>query len=297
MKILFKLAIILFLLVIIYQWTKPKEKMNQKKETEIIVEVKRSDGIHKLDINTYLIGVVGSEMSPTYEKEALKAQCVAARTFVCARNYQVDDSVNSQVYRDESQLKQQWGKHFNKYYQKLKEVVQETEDEILTYDGQPISALFHAQSCGKTANSQDYFQTAYPYLQSVESTSDIQEDDFIQTMSFDIETFMQALKLDEAPFYIATPIRYESGYVQSWEMNGQIFSGREVREALGLRSSAFEVQFDGNQFTFTTKGYGHGVGMSQRGANAMAKEGFNYQQILKHYYQGVEITKPLYKLQ
>ena len=97
------------------------------------------------------------------------------------------------------------------------------------------------------------------------------------------------------PYRVDVPIRYASGYVNTWQINAQVFSGREVREALGLRSSAFEVTFDGDAFTFITKGFGHGVGMSQRGANAMAKKGFDYQQILKHYYHGVDIIKKTYK--
>lgn len=293
MKVMMKLCLILFLMGwIIYMYVQPRSLNDHGSDNELPkVELQRNEQKEEIDINTYLIGVVGSEMSPTYEMEALKAQCVAARTFLIHRHYQVDDTTSSQVYRDKTQLQQAWGNQYEEYYQKIEKAVLATANEIITYDGKVITALYHAQSCGKTANAQEYYGTDYPYLRSVDSSSDMNEQDHIQTSSYDVASLMQALQLDEAPFQVKAPIRYDSGYVKSWEINDQIYSGREVREALSLRSSAFEVSFDGNLFVFTTKGYGHGVGMSQKGANAMAKEGYDYVQILKHYYQGVEITK------
>ena len=301
MKLLGKIGLILFIMAMIcYRYSQINflneiNEVKNVKTSPLKVEVQRKSGVETLDMNTYLIGVVASEMSPTYELEALKAQCVAARTFVTSRNYQVDDTTNTQVYRDNNQLKEAWGYSFKTYYQKVKEAVLATEDEILTYHGEVISALFYAQSCGKSANAKDYFGSDIPYLVSVDSASDKQEVDHVQEVCIDVATFMQKLQLDDVPYRVDVPIRYASGYVNTWQINAQVFSGREVREALGLRSSAFEVTFDGNAFTFITKGFGHGVGMSQRGANAMAKKGFDYQQILKHYYRGVDIIKKTYK--
>ena len=297
MKLLGKIGLIILIVTMIcYRYSQINyiEELNEVKNVKlspIKVEVQRESGVESLDMNTYLIGVVASEMSPTYELEALKAQCVAARTFVTSRNYKVDDTTNTQVYRDDNQLKKQWGSSFKTYYQKIKEAVLATEDEILTYQGEVISALFYSQSCGKSANAKDYFGSEIPYLVSVDSASDKQEEDNVQEVCIDVETLMQKLQLDDVPYRVDAPLRYESGYVNTWQINQQLYTGREIREALGLRSSAFEVAFDGTTFTFITKGFGHGVGMSQRGANAMAKQGDDYQKILKHYYQGVDIIK------
>lgn len=262
-------------------------------DSKMIVHMTRSSGEQlELDMNAYLIGVLGSEMSPTYELEALKAQCVAARTFAASRNYQVDDTTNTQVYRDEPQLREAWGSNYESYYAKLKQAVLETEDEIMWYDDKPISALFYAQSCGHSANAEEYFENPIPYLVSVPSTSDELEEDHEETYVFTMEDFMQALHIDDPITSISKPERYASGYVKSVIINDQSFSGREVREALQLRSSAFTIQYDQESVELVTKGYGHGVGMSQRGANAMAKAGNDYRSILNHYYTGVEIRKP-----
>lgn len=292
MKTMIKLSIVLICIGMIWMMYIHHQPMIEKHflPSSIEVEVLRKNGVEKIDLNTYLIGVLGSEMSPTYEMEALKAQCVAARTFVASRNFQVDDTTNTQVYRDASQLKEAWGSKYQKYYQRLEKAVMETQDEVLTYQGSYISALFYAQSCGKSANAIEYFGNEVPYLQSVDSSSDCDESDHIDEVYVDVETLMQKLNLDEPPLSIEVPIRYDSGYVKSWNINHQSFSGREIREAFSLRSSAFEVTFDGQQFTFITKGYGHGVGMSQRGANAMAKKGSSYREILHHYYTDVEMN-------
>lgn len=295
MKVIGKILLILMMMVMICILYFNQDNVKEVEESSIKVEVQRQNGLEVLDMNTYLIGVVASEMSPTYELEALKAQSVAARTFVTSRHYKVDDTTNTQVYRDINQLKKAWGTSFNDYYEKIKEAVLASEDEILTYNGEVISALFYAQSCGKSANAKDYYGSYIPYLVSVDSSSDTLEEDNVQKLSFDVETFMEKLGIDDVPYRVDVPLYYESGYVNTWQINEQIFSGREVREALALRSSAFDVSFDGTNFTFKTKGYGHGVGMSQRGANAMAKAGKNYKDILTHYYQGVEITKQTYK--
>ncbi len=257
-------------------------------DQEKIVHIERSDGtIDQVPLESYLYGVVGCEMSPSYEMEALKAQSVAARTFVLSRNLYVDDSTASQVYMDENQLKKRWGSDYEAYHQKIKQAVDETKGQYLSYQGEVISALFHAMSCGKTNNNSEYFGSDAPYLKSVDSSVDLQCDDYQVTTTFLIQELCMLLKVEQ--FTVESIERYESGYVKSIMVNGLNFSGRAFREALSLRSSAFTIEIIDDQVNITTQGYGHGVGMSQRGALAMAKQGKNYQEILQHYYQGVEI--------
>lgn len=156
-----------------------KENENYQSEKIQKVHVTRADGKDLyLDIESYLEGVISSEMSPAFEMEALKAQCVAARTFVVQRGYEVDDTTNTQVYRDNKQLKDIWKDNYDVYHKKIQQAVQETTGEILTYQGKPISALFFSSSCGKTANAQEYWGNKVPYLVSVDSSWDKQSEEY-----------------------------------------------------------------------------------------------------------------------
>ena len=248
-----------------------------------IVHITRSDGdIEQIPLETYLYGVVGCEMSPTYDLEALKAQSVAARTFVLSRNLIVDDTTASQVYMDEQQLKQRWKEDYDAYAQIIKEAVDATKGQYLTYNDQVISALFYAMSCGKTNNNHEYFNNEVPYLISVDSSYDMQYEDYEVSTTFSKKAVCEALKITNLD--IQAIKRYESGYVESVMINQIRFSGRAIREALNLRSSAFTILINQNEVIITTYGYGHGVGMSQRGALAMAKQEKSYIEILNHYY-------------
>lgn len=269
-----------------------KENGNYQREEIQKVHVTRADGKDLcLDIESYLEGVISSEMSPAFEMEALKAQCVAARTFVVQRGYEVDDTTNTQVYRDDKQLKDIWKDNYDVYHKKIQQAVQETTGEILTYQGKPISALFFSSSCGKTANAQEYWGNKVPYLVSVDSSWDKQSEEYEKSITMSKQDFSTALGFQNTVHEIEEPIRYDSGYVKEIRIDRIVFTGREVREKLNLRSSCFTIKESKDNVVITTKGYGHGVGMSQIGAQAMAEKGKSYKQILSHYYPKTKIEK------
>ena len=269
-----------------------KENGNYQREKIQKVHVTRADGKDLyLDIESYLEGVISSEMSPAFEMEALKAQCVAARTFVVQRGYEVDDTTNTQVYRDNKQLKDSWKDNYDVYHKKIQQAVQETTGEILTYQGKPISALFFSSSCGKTANAQEYWGNKVPYLVSVDSSWDKQSEEYEKSITMSKQEFSTALGFQNTVQEIEEPIRYDSGYVKEIHIDRIVFTGREVREKLNLRSSCFTIKENKDNVVITTKGYGHGVGMSQIGAQAMAEKGKSYKQILSHYYPKTKIEK------
>ncbi len=269
-----------------------KENGNYQREEIQKVHVTRADGKDLcLDIESYLEGVISSEMSPAFEMEALKAQCVAARTFVVQRGYEVDDTTNTQVYRDDKQLKDIWKDNYDVYHKKIQQAVQETTGEILTYQGKPISALFFSSSCGKTANAQEYWGNKVPYLVSVDSSWDKQSEEYEKSITMSKQEFSTALGFQNTVHEIEEPIRYDSGYVKEIRIDRIVFTGREVREKLNLRSSCFTIKENKDNVVITTKGYGHGVGMSQIGAQAMAEKGKSYKQILSHYYPKTKIEK------
>lgn len=303
------IALVLSIIVVFYLWlhigtdTDPLFKWHiqheesftsdkKKQETSKKVHVTRQDGTEVyLAMDDYLRGVIASEMSASFEMEALKAQCVAARTFVIRRGLEVDDTTQTQVYHDDKQLKQIWGSSYKKYHARIAKAVKDTASEILTYKGKPISAVFFSSSCGKTANAEEYWEDASPYLRSVDSHWDQQEAGFEKTITMDATTFHTKLGFENPVTSITSPVYYESGYVKSIKIDGITFSGRSVREKLGLRSSCFHIEKKGNAYAITTKGYGHGLGMSQYGAQGMALEGKSYKEILHHYYKDVKIEK------
>lgn len=255
------------------------------------VHIRRQDGTNTdVELETYLIGVVASEMSADFPLEALKAQAVAARTFVAQRQFTVDDTVASQVYQDDDQLLAVWGTNYDQKRAKIADAIAQTKGEVLRYQGDLITAAFFSSCAGATNNSEDYWQNAVPYLRSVASPWDRKIDGYYQEVRFTPEQLAELLGFSQPIQTITEPQRYENGYVKSITIDGVSFSGRKIREALSLRSSAFSITDNGSEIVFTTQGFGHGIGMSQYGAAAMADEGADYQEILKHYYQGVEIS-------
>ena len=229
-------------------------------------------------------------MPASFELEAIKAQVVASRTFVYSRLLSVDNTTNTQVYLDDEKMKVSWSDHYEEYKEKVQKAIVETKGEILTYQGKCISALFYSSSNGKSENVENYFKgSSQPYLVSVDSHWDQEYDpQFIRKVKY---TKAQLNSFFGGSFQYRFLERYPSGRVKSILINQKQYSGREVREKLQLSSSDFEIVKEGNSYIFVTKGCGHGVGLSQYGAQGMAKEGYNYQAILKHYYQGVEISK------
>lgn len=290
-KLLFIFSILLVIGCFHYQdamvWIHSKYQVKKKEKN---VQVQMSDQVVSIPLEEYLIGVIAGEMPVSFEKEALKAQAVASRTFVLSRDLKVDNTTNSQVYLDDDEMKKKWGKQYAQNKQKIEEAIQETKGEVMTYQGEYISALFFSSSNGKTVNSEDYFTGEVAYLKSVDSHWDTSIDPH-NTRSQTFTKQQLANIFNVVPEQIKITSHTSSGYVDKVTINQKTYTGREIREKLSLPSSCFQIQFSSKGYTFITHGNGHGVGMSQYGAYGMAENGSNYQEILKYYYQGIEIQK------
>lgn len=239
------------------------------------------------ELEEYVVGVVAAEMPAAFPEEALKAQAVAARTYQ-VREMQAagTDAVLydvGQAYCTEAEQQEKWGENYAFYAARIRKAVRETAGEILVYEGEPILAAFHAQSAGKTEDAENVWNRAVPYLKSVDSSKDKTAPSNQAVVSVSQEALIE--KLGSADLQILS--HTAAGYVDEVQAGAQVFSGREVRERLGLRSSNFTIEKKDGAVLFTTYGYGHGVGMSQYGASFLAEEGKTYREILQHYYPGV----------
>ncbi len=272
-----------------------------KVDTAIQVAVYRDQQkkVETLPMEEYVTGVVASEMNASFEIEALKAQALAARTFVVQRmlsggkknNADVTDTVKDQVYKSKEELKKQWGNNYENNLKKIEEAVSKTAGQVLTYDGKPISASFFSTSNGRTENAADYWGNDYPYLKSVDSPWDQASPKFTSEQTFTVADFQKRLGVKVLADGKVGNIKdlTEGKRVKDVAFQGKTLTGKQVREKLDLRSSDFTWKQEGDKIVVTTKGFGHGVGMSQYGANGMAAEGKKYTDIVAHYYKGVEI--------
>ncbi len=260
------------------------------------ITVYRSNGsVINLNMTDYLIGVVSSEMPASFNLEALKAQSVLARTYALKAKQtgkKLTDTVSTQSYIDIDQMKNKWGNSFNIYYNKIKNAVENTNGEYLSYNGNYIEALYHSTNNGKTESSLDVFGNYYPYLISVSSEYDKNASSYLRTINMPIDTISNKLGLSLNNDSVINILSYtDGGNIKEININGNNFSGKKVRELLGLRSADFDISISDNNANITTRGYGHGVGMSQYGANGMANAGYSYKDILSHYYPGTTLTK------
>lgn len=260
------------------------------------ITVYRSNGsVINLNMTDYLIGVVSSEMPASFNLEALKAQSVLARTYALKAKQtgkKLTDTVSTQSYIDMDQMKNKWGNSFNTYYNKIKNSVENTNGEYLSYNGNYIEALYHSTNNGKTESSLDVFGNYYPYLISVSSEYDKNASSYLRTINMPIDTISNKLGLSLNNDSVISILSYtDGGNIKEININGNNFSGKKVRELLGLRSADFDISISDNNANITTRGYGHGVGMSQYGANGMANAGYGYKNILSHYYPGTTLTK------
>lgn len=260
------------------------------------ITVYRSNGsVINLNMTDYLIGVVSSEMPASFNLEALKAQSVLARTYALKAKQtgkKLTDTVSTQSYIDIDQMKNKWGNSFNTYYNKIKNAVENTNGEYLSYNENYIEALYHSTNNGKTESSLDVFGNYYPYLVSVSSEYDKNASSYLRTISMPLDTISNKLGLSLNNDSVISIISYtDGGNIKEININGNNFSGKKVRELLGLRSADFDISISDNNANITTRGYGHGVGMSQYGANGMANAGYSYKDILSHYYPGTTLTK------
>ena len=285
---------------------------DKKSEQKFKILDTSSDKIISVSDREFCYGALAYEMPPSFEEEALKAQTVALYTYFCRlRNIQketpdddlkgADFSANlseNQFYLSDEQLRKKWGNLYDDSIKKIHSAVDSVFGKVLTdTNGELIDACYHAISSGTTENAKDIFGKDCEYLIAVPSPTDINAPDYLTKCSFTKDEFKEKIsslskdiKLPEKPEnYIGAIKRTPSGSVTEITIGGEKFTGSDIRSAFGLRSAAFEINYADNKFSFTVKGYGHGVGLSQWGAQGMAKQGAGYEEILKHYYQKVKI--------
>lgn len=301
--IIFTLIIIIipFFIIAIYNLNKVEEiELNYINNTTIRVKRLKTDTIETIPLESYIVGVLAGEMPIYFEKEALKAQAVASRSYAIKRieynkdkEYDVVDSIMNQVYLDEDYLKEAWGNNYVVNINKLRSAVNETIDECLTYDDKVIDALFFSTSNGYTEDADLVFNLNLPYLKSVESKWDEKESSaFSTTTVIPLNKFYEKLNLKyNKELKIEIIKRSPTNRVLELKINNQKFTGKDLYNSLSLRSTDFIITQIGTNVFIDMKGYGHGVGMSQYGALGMAKEGYSYKDILSHYYQNTTIKK------
>ena len=264
-------------------------------ETETILSVPFSD---------YVKGAVASEMGADFEFEALVAQGVAA--FSCAvyqqkihfaADYDFSAAPSQKLgYITEEKAKEIYGENFEEKLAKISSAAEKSMQYVLTYEGEPALAVYHAISNGNTESSENAWGGALPYLVSVKSPGDLLSPDYETKVSVSYETALEILNKSGAGLKGPNPEewfegaeRTEAGYVDRITIGAATFSGEKIRSLFNLRSSDFDVEYKNDEFIFTVRGYGHGVGLSQIGANYMAKEGADFEEILSHYYPGTTL--------
>ena len=277
--------------------TKPN-KYQFEKNTIVRVKRNKTNTVEKIPLEQYLIGVLAGEMPISYNIEALKAQAVAARTYTLKKmetnktnTYDVVDTTDDQVYLDQEQLKQSWQNNYDAYIKKITQAIKETTGEYLTYEGKIIQAFFFSTSSGNTENCKDVFGENLPYLVSVSSIWDEKSPSYTSTITITKEELYNKLDIPYQEELNIEIQRNETHSINTITINGNEIKGTDFRYKLKLRSTNLEINQNENEITITSKGFGHGVGMSQYGAMELANLGYKYDQILKYYYQGIELKK------
>ena len=264
-----------------------------KKEIKLTIKDSKTGIISNISLEEYVIGVIAGEMPASFNMEALKAQAVAARTYAIYKmnnakdNYDLVTDITNQVYITKDKMKENWQDNYEYYYNKIKDAAYSTKDLIMTYKGNVICSFYFSASNGSTEEAKPVFGENKEYLKSVSSP----EKNNATKVTFTKGDFCNKLKLSCNEITIASVEKTSSGRIDTIVINNKSFKGTEVRTKLGLRSTDFEINILSNDIEITTKGYGHGVGMSQYGANTLADEGKTYEEILKHYYQNINIEK------
>lgn len=266
------------------------------------------EAVLEMDLGTYLTGVVRAEMPASFEPEALKAQAVAARTYTLYKllsggNHGEDadictDHTCCQAYLDEDGARANWGENADAWEAKVEAAVRDTDGEAVLYGGVPILAVFHSSSPGLTRAAGEVWQSDLPYLQAVSSP---EAGERVPNYYSRVELTAEELKAKlQAAFpgadlsggmesWLRDPAADGAGSVETLSVGGARVKGAQVRGALGLRSACFTWEVQGDKMVFFVTGYGHGVGLSQYGASAMAAAGADYREILTHYYTGVTV--------
>lgn len=270
---------------------KIKNVIEEENFKEKLVDVFYGGENKNMSIDDYIIGVLACEMPASFNMEALKAGAVVARTFYMFKTNTIPlyvASNNDQCFISENDMHEKWKDNFQKYYDIVKEAVLSTSGEFITYDGEVIQSFYFSMSNGYTEDVENVFSESKPYLVSVDSSWEMNLKNYKGDVTFSLEEFKNKLGINDN-IVIGEILKTKSGRVDSIDISGKLFKGTEVRKLFDLRSTDFDIKISEETVNITTRGYGHGVGLSQYGANEMAKLGYNYQDIIKHYYKDVEI--------
>ena len=283
-----------------------------RKDSEITIRVLSGEGVTEMPLERYLIGAVAAEMPASFEYEALKTQAVAARTNVLYRIYVIpnsrhpnaqacDDYTCCMAFSNDEVLRERWADDYIRNITRVIGAVLDTDGVYMSYNGEPILALFHSSSAGKTEASGNVWVADLPYLVSVDSP-ETQETvpGYISTVTVPKQEFFDTIIRMRPDALLGareeswiTDITYsESGRIAGLTIGGAIFKGTELRSMFSLRSTAVTYEWIDGDIVFTVTGYGHGVGMSQYGANVMAIDRKNYRLILSHYYTDADLAGP-----
>lgn len=290
--------------------TEKEYKPQEKKREYFSVLDTESGQVSEISVRDYIIGAVCAEMPASFEEEALKAQAVASHTYAL---YQInsssgdkslkgadfsDDPSKYQAFFTNDEIRKYYGDKYDEYYARVSAAVDEVCSTILVYDDEPIVAAFHSMSPGTTESAENIWGTALDYLVPCDSSSDISEPGYREEYTFTSDELRSRISAvhEDAEFssdcrnWFSDIRKSDSGTVLEMNTGNITMTGTEFRDIMTLRSAAFDISYSGeNKFTITTEGYGHGVGMSQYGANCMASQGKTYEQILEHYYKGTEL--------
>ena len=279
---------------------------DQDSETFLLAD-EGTGGVLTLSRREYLIGAVAAEMPITWPDEALKAQAIAAHSYALyCRDHSTDpasgwltvDPARRQGCLTDAVLRSYWGTAYEANYARLSALVDQVLTQVLYYGSAPAGTSYFAISNGRTEASENVWGSALPYLVPVDSSTDLAADNYAYTVQFtaaQMQPLLAALGLapdrSAAGQWFGEPTLTPSGYVASIPVCGQHISGPALRKALGLRSACFTIRYEADSFSITTQGYGHGVGLSQWGAKALAEQGLTAQAILAHYFPGTELRQ------
>ncbi len=289
------LSLILFIVV-----SFKKENDHSFFTPEETIKIKNEDNtIEELKLEEYLVGVLAAEMPASFPEEALKAQAVASRTYALyqiihsTKDYDILTDVTNQSFITKEQMQTLWGEDYDYYYNKINNAVLDTYHEVIYYNDEIIEAFYFSMSNGTTENASSVFQENLPYIKSVSSSWDNETlNNFEVTKNFSKTDFCLLLDLNDCANITINKIdRNATNRVENITINNITLKGTTFRSLLSLRSTDFTITINEDTVSITTKGYGHGLGLSQYGASGMAKDGYNYQEILKYYYNDITIKK------
>lgn len=257
-----------------------------------LVNNKKTD----LSLEDYIVGVVSCEMPASFDIEALKAMSVAARTYALyksERNKTLKTTTDDQCYIDEIAMKEKWKNNFDKYYNKINNAVNDTKGEYMTYNDKTIIAFYFSISNGKTENVENVFSQKLDYLVSVDSSWDKRNNNNEKNIKMKVSDFLKKLNINDNKINNIKIDRSNTNRINNIKINNKNYKGTKFRSLLNLKSTDIEIKYNNDYVYIHTVGYGHGVGMSQYGANYMAQDGYKYDDILKHYYKGVKIVNKI----